>query len=400
MSAKRLFTPGASRLWTIPAGDAFLETLANALASAVDLTTQSDALAEGVIYVPNRRSARALALALHRAAGDGAAILMPQIRALGDLETDDAPPGVDAAFANLGPALSAAKRDGALMQLVIGWFRARNIDLPPKAALSSAKELASLLDAAAIAGDVDWSRLPDLVQEADLAAHWHQSVEFLSIITDAWPHWLDEQNAMDPLVRRLAAARTIAETWAATPPSAPIVIAGSTGATPASRILMSAALELPMGLVVLPGVDGALTPEDTAAIAGESSHPQHALVRTLAQFGAKAADVPVLLDCADEGLASRRALIHESLSPAALTGDWRDRLATLAGDDTPTAFTRRALEGLDVVECRDETEEALAAACIMRAGLEKQDQTIALVCPDANLARRVSAHLARWGLDV
>ncbi|MEO0786090.1 MAG: DUF1491 family protein, partial [Pseudomonadota bacterium] len=32
-------------------------------------------------------------------------------RALGDLETDDAPPGVDAAFADLGPAARARDSD-------------------------------------------------------------------------------------------------------------------------------------------------------------------------------------------------------------------------------------------------------------------------------------------------
>ncbi|MEL6567290.1 MAG: double-strand break repair protein AddB [Pseudomonadota bacterium] len=401
MSDKGLFAPGAPRLWTVPTGTPFLDGLASALSDAVNLPKRPDALADGVIYVPNRRSARALALALHSAAGDGGAVLMPQIRALGDLETDDAPPGVDSAFADLGPALSSARRDGALMSLVMAWFRsARDIDLPPHAALSSARELASLLDAAAITGDVDWSRLPELVETADLASHWDQSVQFLSIITEAWPDWLAEQGAMDPLVRRLAAARMIAQTWRAAPPKAPVVIAGSTGATPASRILMDAALALPRGAVILPGVDGALSEDDAAAISDEPGHPQHALVRTLREFGTSASAVPCLPGVGASAWEDRRALIHESLSPAALTGDWRDRLGILAGARAPSDFTRDALRGLDVIACRDETEEALAAACLMRSVLETPGQTAALVSPDAALSRRVSALLKRWGLDV
>jgi len=400
VTSSTLFQPGAPKLWTVPAGTPFVDALARAMAGAVDLPSRPDALADAVIYVPNRRSARTLALALHTAAGDNAAVLMPQIRALGDLETDDAPPGVDAAFADLGPALPEARRLGALMQLVLAWFDARGTRLPPGSALASARELASLLDAAAIAGDVDWSRLPDLVDDADLAQHWAESVEFLSIITKAWPGWLADNDAMDPLERRLAAARTIAETWSANPPSAPVVIAGSTGATPASRILMEAALSLPMGSVILPGVDEALTPADMAAIADEPSHPQHALVRTLSGMGVSPGKLPVLQGSDTNTLEARRALIHESLSPAALTGDWRERLKLLSGENETPTFARAALEDLDVVECRDETEEALAAATLLRAAIETPGKTAALVCPDASLARRVSALLARWHLDV
>ncbi|MEN0079594.1 MAG: PD-(D/E)XK nuclease family protein [Pseudomonadota bacterium] len=400
LSDDRLFAPESPRLWTVPAGVPFLAAVANALANAVDLTNHPDALAEGVIYVPNRRSARALALALHQAAGPDATLLMPQIRALGDLETDDAPPGVDAAFADLGPALPEAKRLGALVKLVMAWFQARDIAVPPNAALSSARELASLLDAAAIAGDVDWSSLPSLVEHADLAAHWAQSIEFLSIITHAWPAWLEDQSALDPLVRRLVAAQTIANTWGADPPHAPVLIAGSTGATPASRILMGAALNLEKGAVILPGVDGALSPEEATAIEDEPSHPQHALVRTLSRFAVKASDVPALPGSENKALAERRAFIHESLSPAALTGDWRDRLSRLSKSATPGDFTAAALDGLDIVACRDETEEALSAACLLRSALEIPGQTAALVCPDPGLSRRVSAHLSRWGLSV
>jgi len=400
MGGDLLFQDGAPKLWTVPAGAPFIEALARAMADATGLQSRPEALADALVYVPNRRSARALALSLHRAAGDRTAVLMPQIRALGDLETDDAPPGVDAAFADLGPALPEARRLGTLMKLVMAWFEARGTSLPPGAALSTARELASLLDAAAIAGGADWSALPDLVENADLAMHWKESVEFLSIITEAWPAWLAENNAMDPLSRRLAAAQTIAETWSGTPPAGPVIIAGSTGATPASRILMQAALTLPRSAVILPGVDGALTQEDSEIIADEPGHPQHALVRTLSQLGAEPAAIPVLPGLEPVSHEQRRALIHESLSPAALTGDWRQRLNALSGSDNLEAFTLSALDGLDVVQCRDEMEEAMAAACLLRATLETHGRTAALVCPDAGLARRVSAHLARWDLDV
>lgn len=408
MSRFDAFSRSAPKLWTVPAGAPFLEILADSLASSADLEQDPSALADALIYVPNRRSARALAFALHNACGGERALLMPEIRALGDLETDDAPPGLDGAFDVLPPGISDEERVGELMRLVTAWYAGRGLPLPATAAFATAQELAALLDAGAMAGGVDWAQLPDLVEGEDLAGHWAQSVQFLSIITQAWPAYLKEIDRLDPLARRLAAAALIAEGWTSTPPSTPVIIAGSTGATPASRQLMAAALTLPLGRVVMPGLDPSLGPAEMALVAEEPSHPQHALINCLHHLGAAPSAVPTLAHAPGEGPSPRRALVQESLSPAALTGDWRSRLAALAGEssakeaggDMSAAFARRALDGLDVVACRDETEEALVAACLLRAQAEQRGETAALVCPDSALARRVAIHLRRWGLAV
>ncbi len=391
---------GAARVWCLPAGAPFLSALAWALANAVRLMDSPEALADGVVYLPNRRSARAFAEELHAAAGARRTVLMPEIRALGDLETDDAPPGLDAAFTDLGPALSDAKRLGTLMSLVKAWFDKRERTLPAASALAAAQNLAALLDEAAVAGKTDWSDLGALVERADLAAHWQESIRFLEIITEQYPVWLAEKGVEDKLARRLAAARAIAAHWDAVPPKGPVIIAGSTGATPASRILMAAASRAPQGAVVLPGLDRSLTRAAIEEIAGTPSHPQFALLETLAEFSLSPSQVHVLLDLDQDGFAARRALVHESLSPAQLTGDWRKRLEDISAPLAPDAFTRAGLEGLDLIAAHDETEEALLAACLLRETLETPGRTAALVCPDAGLARRVSAHLKRWDLEV
>ena len=101
------------RIFSIPAGANFLGDLADALATQFDLANNPEALADALIYVPNRRSERALAFAIHKAAG-GKACLLPMIRALGDLETSDPPPSAEAALANLPPVISSAERLGRL----------------------------------------------------------------------------------------------------------------------------------------------------------------------------------------------------------------------------------------------------------------------------------------------
>ena len=400
MTGPGLFGPDSPRLWTIPPGADFLGELARTLAGTSGLKDNPAALADALVYVPNRRSARALALALYREAGSPA-ILPPDIRALGDLESGELPSGAEEALAGLGPALSPARRAGALARLVTAFYEARGETLPVLSALAAARELARLLDQAALAGGADWARLPDLVTRSDLAAHWQASAGFLAIVTEHWPAWLAETGASEPYERRLQVARAIAGSFAAQPPKGPVIIAGSTGATPASRILTKAVLGLPGGLVVLPGLDLEASPAAWADIAAEPDHPQHALAGTLAELGIAAPDVPVWPGApVARPLSSRRRLIHESLAPARRTADWLARLGSLAGSSTPADFASEALVGLSLVKADDEAHEALLGALMLRETLEHDGLTAALVTPDAGLARQVSACLKRWGVDV
>ena len=59
-----------------------------------------------------------------------------------------------------------------------------------------------------------------------------------------------------------------------------------------------------------------------------------------------------------------------------------------------------ALEGIDRIDCPGPREEAMVIALAMREVLETPGQTAALVTPDRRLARRVTAELTRWQIDV
>ena len=397
-----LFTGAPAQVWTIPPGTDFLGALAEALGEETGLGASPDALADAIIYVPNRRSARALAQALFDAGGKKP-ILPPDIRTLGDIETDEAP-SADAARSGLPPPMSAARRLGALTRLVQAFYRnAYEVELPAASALAAAQELSRLMEQAALSEAIDWASLPGLVETTELARHWEQSVKFLRIISESWPDWLAENGESDPFLRDIAAARIMAERWRADPPQAPVVIAGSTGATPAGRILMKAAMALPKGLVVLPGLDTHADEDTRAVIARSVSHPQHILFDTLKDLGVAPEDVAVWPGTDGVGNATaRRRMIHEALAPAESTADWRNTLKLLARslDMTVDDFAGSALAGLSVIETPDEAIEAETAALILRSVIEQPGETAALVTPDATLARRVSGALKRWGLDV
>lgn len=402
MGADPLFGPDAPRIRTIAPGRAFVKELARALAAETGLAERPDALADAIIYVPNRRSARALSLALYDAAGEQT-ILPPDIRALGDLDSGEPPPIAEQALSGIAPPLSGARQLGVLAALVRQYFQsAMGRELPPASALSAARELGRLLEQAAMSEGADWAKLEEL-SLGDLAAHWSRSADFLKIVTQLWPEWLKENGASDPYKERLRAAQALSDHWLERPPTGPVIIAGSTGATPPGRILMRAVLNLPKGLIVLPGLDTVLSADQWAAVLKAPGHPQNTLIRTLNALNWPANDVASWPGISPDSEARARVrLIHEALAPAEETADWRARLEELSTESGQPIqdFVRDGLKGLSVAEFPNEAAEAEAAALLMRETLERPGMTAALVTPDAGLARRVSSLLGRWGIAV
>ena len=208
-SLKEALFGSPQRLFTLPAGADFLGELARTLIDVTDAQNHPEALGVALVFVPNRRSARALAARLFQELG-GTAFLPPDIRPLGDAGDND--PALLGELANIDvrPAMPGGARLGVLARLVLQWHEARGTEITLASAMSVARDLARLLDQAALAGEVDWASLPDQVQNVDLAAHWQVSVEFLEIITDLWPKFLDDNGFPTPMSKTASPQRPCA----------------------------------------------------------------------------------------------------------------------------------------------------------------------------------------------
>ncbi|MDX2234710.1 MAG: double-strand break repair protein AddB [Hyphomonadaceae bacterium] len=382
-----LFDGPAPRVRTIPASAPFLDTLVGALLAAIP-RDDPFALADAIVFLPNRRASAGLVEAFARRLGGAA--LLPAIRALGDLDDDPDVWGPEPIALDVPPAIQPLRRRFELAQLVRRRDAAEGGVADPVRALAWADELCRLLDAAATVEDVDWSGLDTLVAERDLAQHWRRSADFLKIVATYWPQRLRLDGLCDPAERRGVLLRRLAQTWRDDPPTAPVIIAGSTGSVAATRALMAAVAAAPRGCVVLPGLDTDL--DDGAWAQVDPQHPQHALRDTLEALGVARADVASLAGAQTQRADARRRLINEALAPAGATADWRSRLDALGGD----ALVRAGAAGLQVIEARNEEEEAQVIALLLREALETPERTAALVTPDAGLARRVAGKLARW----
>ncbi|MGH7022422.1 MAG: double-strand break repair protein AddB [Caulobacteraceae bacterium] len=388
------FPAGAAPRWySIAAHRPFLDDLAAGLMRGL-APEGPEALSRATMLLPNRRTARALRDAFLARSG-GRAILPPLMRALGDLDENEPPfEPADLAF-DLPPAIGAERRRFELAGLVAENEQLLERRLDADAALGLADALASFLDAVQIEeidGDVDLAA----VVEGDYAEHWRKSADFLDIAVTAWPRRLADIGLMDVAQRRVALLRRLEARWRETPPDGVLIAAGSTGSTKATADLLGAIARAPRGAVVLPGLDTSLA--ETAWAAADDQHPQGALRRLLARAGVARGEVRPWPGSEETvGVARwRRRVINEALRPADLTADWLKVIDDLERE-APGSIGQ-GLAGLTLMTARGEEEAAGAAALMLRQALETPGRTADLVTPDAALARRVEARLARWNI--
>lgn len=388
---------------SIPAGVSFAEALASELLRLADRDPLK--LAEMTVLLPNRRACRTLQEAFLRTAigpaREGSASLLPRLLPIGDLDSDDlavlSGATLGPAAAEIPPAIGDLQRRMLLARLILAAPRragpgTESIRLDQAAQL--AQELARLLDQVETERK-DFAALEGLVPE-NLAQHWQLTVNFLDILRRAWPDILAEEGAIDPAERRNRLLALQARLWEAAPPTAPVIAAGSTGSIPAAADLMAVVARLPAGAIYLPGLDRAPSDDDWAAIETDPSHPQHGLALLLQRLQLGRRDVADIAVAIGTDRSARARVVSAALLPA----ERSDRWSALA-DGIAAQEIEAAMRDVRRIDCQTEQEEALTIAIALRGFLAGQDEgTAALATPDRRLARRVTAQLRRWQIEI
>jgi ATP-dependent helicase/nuclease subunit B len=415
-------------VFTIPPGVPFLPTFVEALLAGEIVSNVSRAsapvdLARMTIYVPTQRAARALAAEFARAIKAPAALL-PRILPLGALEEQED----IALFSGYAeefderflPAIDEIERRLILAQLILKWARALGhaivsydpdgapvvdkretmlVSPSPANACALAKELGALIDEFIIE-NVDPSAIDGLAGES-FDQYWAITTRFLSIALRQWPLILEQRGMIDRAQRQRALLAAQIEHLKSAGESDPVIALGSTGSNPTTAQLLDAISRMAQGAVVLPGLDRDLDDiawrhiGEASGEHGEPSytHPQSILKRlsrimNIDRAEAREIGVPT------PQLAARRELAAQALRPADSTEQWREYRARRG------ATFSSALEGVSVIEAPDERLEALTLALFMRRALETPNRAAALITPDRTIARRVSAELARFDVEI
>ena len=375
-------------LFGLPPGAPFALAFADGLIARYG---QGDpaALARVEVLANSARMARSIRDSLERRG----VRLLPRIRLVDDLARDTPMKG-------LAPAVPPLRRKLEVARLVAGLLDARP-DLAPREALFDlAGGLATLMEEMHREG-VGPDHL-EALDVSDHSAHWQRSLDFVKVVRP----WFDSEDAPDAQQRLRRVAERLAERWGEGGPAHPVIVAGSTGSRAPTALVMRALAMTPNGAVVLPGFDFDLPPSVWEGMTGaltHEDHPQFRFKRLLDAMEARSTDVALWLDrtapdlpdhLRHDGLnapdPARNRLISLALRPAPVTDQWRKEGPRL-GD------LREATQALTVLEAPSPRIEALAIALRLRKAAE-DGRRAALITPDRNLGRMVTAALARWGI--
>ncbi len=396
-----------AKLFSIAPHAPFLKTL---VASVLDgtlpgLARRDDpfALADLTIILPTRRARLALADAFTEALGG--ASLLPDIRTFGGEVADEEPflPPFDAA--PLPKPMNGMKRRLLLASLVEKWVGTQDqmpFSMPgaagvappppnPAEILSLAESLAELIDDLVVEG-VSPAALSAVAPE-ELAGNWQRALEFLDIALRIWPDLLHTHGEVDAAELRNQRLRRQAETAPLLYGDRPVIAAGSTGSVPATADLLKAIAGLPNGALVLPGLDTSMTPARYEALLTDErahGHSQYGLARLLRRLGQTPENVVELAAAPSP----RTAIVRRALTLAPDTAGWAEARHELS----PQEFAA-ALQHVAIAVARTEHEEARAIAVASAQALS-QGQTVGVISPDRNLARRIAAELARFEITI
>ncbi|MBV9464359.1 MAG: PD-(D/E)XK nuclease family protein, partial [Verrucomicrobiae bacterium] len=379
--------PQRVAVYTIPSHRSFADALA---AGLIDRFGKDPlGLAQGRILLPNNRAVRAVTDAFVRASGSG--LLLPRLIPIGDPELDERVGGALEAIHDgetVPPAIDPMERLLKLTSIVRGEGTAESLRL--------AADLARALDALLIE-EIEPSRLRHAVTEtSDLAQHWEKSLQKLQLIYEVWPQILGDLGAIDLAERRNRLLGRLAERWRTEAPQGFTVAAGVTTTAPAVAKLIARVARMPEGMIVLPGLWlanvfpdeewDALGPDEEGR--GEATHPQYHLKLLLNRLGVARDEVQ---PWRRSGVAASSPARGRAVANAMAAPEFSHKWETLRP-------VERRLGGIRLTELPDPAAEAQAIALALRQALETPAKTAALVTPDRQLAGRVSALLARWGI--
>ena len=384
-------------LFNIPAHRAF----SDALAAGIFAQHGADpmALAQGMILLPTNRAIRAVSDAFVRRSAGG--LLLPRLVAIGDPDLGEQAGGALDPLAEgeaISPAIPPMRRQMILARMV---QQASGQPMDAAQAIKLGQALGTVLDQMQVER-VPITALSELTLSDELSGHWQRSLDLFSILIRRWPEELARLGLIDLADRRNRLFDRLATRWASEPPSGFVIAAGIATTAPAVAGLLRRISVLPRGSVVFAGLDhemdeaawdaiGPFAPDPVTGRAppAHETHPQYTLKRLLNGMSATRDDVALWRWGSEhDARAVRSRNISNAMLPPRLTSRWRD-LKT----------ADRSLTGVEALEVATPGEEAQAIAIALREAVETQGRTAALVTPDRQLATRVSAHLARWGIS-
>ena len=394
---------GLKNVFNIPAGQPFLRSIAETVLYNPDLDghfAQKFNPEDFTIFLPTKRSVRFLKHLFLQLGDHGRkSVLLPTIMPIGDIDiTDIILEDNDHHPRDIPPVFPDFMRKTELLTLVRKWGHDPKRSFGITQVLDLTMQLSVLLNELQYE-NIDFDNFNHLVPES-FSENWQETFEVLKIILQFWPLIKQERNMMDASERRILLMSLQAEMWKNKPPIKPIIMAGSTGSIPSTAKLLSQISCLPLGCVILSGLDTKMSSQGWALLKNEPAHPQAGFFNLLKTFlKMKRQEVrqwtyqknhTIRLSMSQR---QRIEFINHALCPAQLTEEWKN----IPKDDfdATTIF-----ENVTLIEAADIRTESGVIALAIREALETPSLKTIFVTSNRFLARWVAAELKRWNIEV
>jgi ATP-dependent helicase/nuclease subunit B len=353
-------------------------------------------LSDITIYLPTKRARLALIDIFLERLDDAA--LLPNIYTMGESDEVENAFFAEPDLTATNPASKTA-RTLFLARLIEGWAhqaeKAQQVGFasPPSAAeiLAMAQSLGQLLDDF-LTEEIDYSALSNLVPD-ELAENWQQSLQFVRIVTENWPLFLENQGLQEVATLRSEKFALAQQSLHLRYGQRPVFAAGSTGSVPANARFLAEISKLPNGALILPGFDTSMSVDDFSFLLTPQNkahaHPQYGMAQFLRRLNSGPQDVVELSD-KDH---TRAHVLHQALATAENTAHWHterekigDQMMAATGQLSLLSMPNEALESRAIALA---TREALAA-----------NKSVGIVAPDRDQARQIIAELHRFNISV
>ena len=378
---------GRPQLFTVPLGLSLVDVLAGHLLRHKGAATLADTL----ILLPNNRAIKSLTDSFVRLAKGG--LLLPQMVATGDLALDEQlAPLFDILGDEAADIVPAAIPDLDRLILLTQLIRKQRPGTATVEALKLAKHLAAALDAL----EVEEKSIREVREhnlDADLQVHWQTAYGDFLALADDYAAILHRRGQVSATRRRNLLLTRFAD---ALPADRPVIAAGITTSAPAVVRVLRAISRLPGGMIVWPHVGLELAVEDWEALgpvkreglpdSAEETHPFYHLKLLFDRMGIARDELQLFPGTSFSG----------GLQSAERIFDRPDTVAAWSA----LPKSQKQLPQARLMVASDSAEEALAISILIRQALETPEKRIALVTPDRELARRVTAQLRRWDVYV
>ena len=373
------------KIFNIEANYNFLETLAHWILEQYgsDLIYLSNV----TILLPSRRSCRKIKEILLKKSNKKALIL-PNIKAIGDIDFEEIAL-LQNSNIDLEPS-SHLKYRSLLIDEIKKFNQQYNLfgkNLNASQANLIASDLEKFLDEI----EREELNLDDLenITEHNLASHKQKILSFLRNFGSNWHNILIKNNirSLSSYQKNITDANS--DFIKCQLKKFPIIAAGSTGSFQATTRLLKNIFDLDYGIIFMFGLDNTISNENFEAIA--ENHPQFMFKKLLKNLNVARNEIENI-NYPKFKLRNEQSteLLSLALLPTEKTEQWSNI----------TNLNKKSLEKINLIECKNQFDEAKIIALIMIKELGHKNDNIALVTNDANLAMLVKENLAKFNINI